>query len=99
MICALDSGSLAVDANELCNCFGSLERVVGATEEVLGGLPATRHVFVEQDDATVDRNFGKSSPGDSVTACPRELPAAIGDRPHINGMDLPVALHRLANCG
>jgi hypothetical protein len=97
MIRRLDPGPLPMQPHQLGDRLGPLDRVVGAAEKVFGDFAPTGEGLVERDDPDVDRDSGEASAGHPVTACAGELPTAAGERTHVNRVDLPVALHRLAD--
>jgi hypothetical protein len=87
-----------MEANQFRDRFGTLERVVGAPEQVLRGLSATAYIAVPHDDAAFDRDVRQAGAGDSVTTGAGELPSASAGWTHIDGVNLAVALHRLTDC-
>jgi hypothetical protein len=98
MLGFFDSRSIAMEPHQLGDSLAALERIVGAAKEVLGDFAPACEIVVELDHAHVDRNASKAGADDSVAAGAGELPPGTKSA-NIDGMDLPVALHRLADCG
>jgi hypothetical protein len=97
VICCLQARFLAVKAHELGDRLGALQWIVCAAKEVLSCFALPGEGLVEHDDAAIDRDFGESRAGHPVPAGACQLPAAVHEGAHIDGVNLPVALHGLTD--